>query len=87
MSDRRFADQFEQSQKEVFYEKQVLLPALWTSYTASASACTETLKYITHDVDVLAALTNSWETLKEGSLLAKAVWDMRAKALMPPNVG
>jgi hypothetical protein len=85
MSDGRFSDQFEESKKEIFYKKQVLLPSLWTSYTASA--CTETLKYVTNNVDVLAALTSLWESLKRCSLLAKAVWDMRAKVLLSQDIG
>jgi hypothetical protein len=87
MSDRRFSDIFDESKKEIFYEKEILLPAIYTSFTAFACACTETLKFIPHDVEVLANLTTLWEELRVKSLLGQAVWNLRGKNFSPGLLG
>jgi hypothetical protein len=86
MSDRRYTGGLDQRTKEIFYEKEVLLPAVWTSYTAGVCACTELLKFLSTNVDVIAALTLFWESLKDGSLLAKAMWELRGKSFFPPTI-
>lgn len=86
MSDRRHTGNLEQWKKEVYYEKEVFLPALWTSYTAGVCACTEVLKFVHADLDVLAALTNFWESVRHGSLLARALWNLRGQSFFPPMI-
>jgi hypothetical protein len=86
MSDRKFSEHFDESKKEIYYQKQILLPAIITSYTAHIAACTEILRFIPHDVEILVALIKQWELLKKGSLLAVSLWDMRARNLFPKDV-
>lgn len=83
MSDRRFSRWFEQSKKENIYEDKVIFTSLWVSYTAFASAITELLKFVSHDLDVNVALIELWKILQERSLIAKAVWNIRAKHFFP----
>ncbi len=83
MSDRRYGVNVDEAYKETFYQKEVLLPAVWTSYIAGVCACTEVLKFIPGNVEVLGALTMFWESLRRGALLARAMWELRGKTMFP----
>lgn len=83
MSDRRFSSWFEQSKKEEIYEDKIIFTSLWVSYTAFASATTELLKFVPNDLEVNVALIELWKILQERSLIAKAIWNIRAKQFFP----
>lgn len=83
MSDRRFSSWFEQSKKEEIYEDKIIFTSLWVSYTAFASATTELLKFVSQDLEVNVALIELWKILQERSLIAKAIWNIRAKHFFP----
>ncbi len=83
-----------ESAKDIFLEREIVLPTMSTSYVATASACTEAWKYLKeYDRDVsrtamlLDALLDYWGTLRQQSLLAKVFWDIRAKQVLPPVIG
>jgi hypothetical protein len=91
---RTVRNKLRESAKEIFLEREIVLPTMTTSYVAAASACTEAYKYLRkYDPDVsrttllLDALLNYWATLRQQSLLAKVFWDIRAKNILPPVLG
>lgn len=83
LSDRRFKEWFEHSDKEEMYEDKIVQTSLWTSYTACASAMSELLKYFHNDLEINAALIELWKILQERSMLGKAIWNIRAKHFFP----
>jgi hypothetical protein len=83
MSDRRFSSWFKQSKKEEIYEDKIIFTSLWVSYVAFASATTELLKFVSHDLEVNVALIELWKILQERSLIAKTIWNVRAKHFFP----
>jgi hypothetical protein len=85
ISDRRLS--VSQENKERFFQNENLGPAIVTSYCESLAACTETFQHFNGDIDLLAALTTQWEHLKEISLLAKALWDLRGSNVLAFEFG
>jgi hypothetical protein len=82
MTTRR-GPRYDPAKLEIYYEKEIYGASLWTGYIAAASACTETLKYLPYDVNVLGALEKFWAELRRLSLLAKAIWDLGARDMFP----
>lgn len=62
-------------------------PALILSYLAIGSAVAEINRVIGQNHEVLESLSELWETLRRGSLLGVAFWDMRVKDLLPQLIG
>lgn len=86
MSDRIFRKQFKESDQERYFENEVLGSSLIVSFLSAAVAASEASSLFATDVDVLAALTEQWETLKKGSLLAMALWDLQGALILPKDV-
>jgi hypothetical protein len=83
MSDRLFKNEVSDEEKEQYFQKQVLGPATVTSFVSSLAACTEVIDcFLKDNLEVLAAAIEQWNRLKAQSLLAKAIWDMRADSLL-----
>lgn len=82
-SDRRFRELFEPTANEKIYEDKVVQSSVSMSYVACASATSELLKYLSTDLEVIVALTELWNVLQDGSLLGKAIWNIRAKDFFP----
>jgi hypothetical protein len=83
----RRAPQYDTEKLEIYYGKEVYGISLWTGYIAAASACTEILKYLPHDINVLGALEKWWAVLRKTSLLAKVIWDLGASNMFPKIIG
>ncbi|MGI8909529.1 MAG: DUF5677 domain-containing protein [Rubrobacteraceae bacterium] len=72
-------------------------PALFVSYLAIASACTEaSVKYLpcvdgsvarVADVELLVKLDELWAVMRRSALLGKALWELRVRHIMPPLLG
>jgi hypothetical protein len=77
-SDRGFAKSSDQILEDA-YTQQITEQSLWASYSASASALTELLKYFSSDLEVVVGLTKFWTLLQNESLLGRAIWNIRAK--------
>lgn len=80
--------------KKIFLEREIILPTISISYIATASACTESWKYLrTYDADLskgdsfLEAIFNFWDSLREQSLLGKVFWNIHAKTILPQIIG
>ena len=87
LSDRRFKSKLDQSVKEKVYNDKIFLPSLWVSYTATANAITEVFTilqaYAPNNIEIIVALIELWETLEKKTLIAKAIWNIRAKDFFP----
>ena len=80
--------------KWAFLSKEILIPAVSTSYVAAASACTESWRYLKrYDSDLsksdtfLEAILSLWDDLRNQSLLGIVFWDIHAKDVLPPLIG
>lgn len=79
MSDRLYTKRFSTAQSEEYFEREILGPSVDLSFCSSLAGCTEVLKYMRDNIEVLAALTEQWERLKKVSLFAKTLWALRGK--------
>ena len=64
------------------FRRHVELPAYSTSVISILQAVSELTTLYPADVELKAAVTNAWEEIVEGMLLGRAIWAIRARALL-----
>lgn len=73
-------------QSEDFYQRLILEPPVYYSAIAAIQAATEVAGIYPTQIDLVVQITKAWATLVRFSVLAVAVWEIRAKSLLPPLV-
>lgn len=80
------SSRFSTGQKEDYYAKEID-NAIAVSYVAAASACAELHKLLaTTDIDRINKVMDFWDFLRPRILLAKPMWDLRARDILPPVI-
>jgi hypothetical protein len=68
---------------EDFYQRHVLEPPVLYSALSSILVATEVFAIYPGDVDLAAKLAKGWVFLLRASLLARPLWELRAKLVLP----
>ena len=76
---RKFWD--EQELTDTF-QRQVTERAYITSLISLVQASAELTALYPGAVELMAGVTNAWQEISEGSLLGRAIWNIRTKALL-----
>jgi hypothetical protein len=71
------------SEIEDFYQRQVLEPPVLYSALSSTQVATEVSAIYPGDVELSAKLAKAWMFLLKAHLLARPIWDLRAKHVLP----
>jgi hypothetical protein len=87
LASEKFASHEDRGRRELFFENNLMLPALWTSYLAAASSCTEVFRYTLNDKEALSVLSTYWMTITETSLTGRTLWNIHAKSIISEASG
>jgi len=80
------SSRFSTGQKEDYYAKEID-NAIAVGYVAVASVCAELHKLLdTTDIDRINKVMDFWEFLRPRILLAKPMWDLRSRDILPPVI-
>src|SRR5690606_27698767 len=87
VSDRLF--RIPSDKRDKYFQNEIVGPAVFTSLCASVSACNEVYNHFRggDDLELVAALTKQWESLKSTSLLATALWELRGRYVLNFEIG
>lgn len=64
------------------FQRQVAERAYSTSIIAIVQSCAELTTLYPTNMDLLAGVVDAWKEMSQGSLLGKAIWNIRTKALL-----
>jgi hypothetical protein len=78
-----FQGLFSSAQWQEFYRRQIVAPAIMDNTIAAVEVATEVAAICPADLDLLAKVTEAWSFLVSVSLLARTVWEIRAKNIWP----
>lgn len=67
---------------ELMFQKEVGESAIYIDYICLVQSCTELVEIYPNDVELRATLSDAWAPLVEGSLLGRAIWDIRSRTLL-----
>jgi hypothetical protein len=67
---------------ELMFQKEVGEAAIYIDYICLVQSCTELVEIYPNDVELRATLSDAWAPLVEGSLLGRAIWDIRSRTLL-----
>jgi hypothetical protein len=76
------ASLFSSGQREETFQKEIAGQALWIDFLSIVEACAELLTVYRDNVELARVAIESWNALIEMSLLARAIWQIRAKRLL-----
>jgi hypothetical protein len=60
----------------------LVMDSLYTSYAASASACTVIAPLLTTDFGSISKLKDFWELLAASSMFARVIWECHARTIL-----
>jgi len=79
----QFQKTFPAAQVEDFFQRQVGENSVIYSVVSSVQAATEIAAIYPANVALLARVTEAWNWLLKGTLLARPVWELRARKVLP----
>ncbi len=78
----KFRGLFTSGEIEEMFQKEVAGEAIYLGYLSIVQACTELIELYPNDVELRATLTQAWQPLVEGSLVGRAIWEIRSRTLL-----
>jgi hypothetical protein len=83
-----------ESNQNEYFQREIVLPSIVTSYISAASACTEAWKFLikydndlSKSSDFLNAVLDFWKDITQLGLMGKLFWNIHAKKVFPPIIG
>ena len=73
---------FTDDQRQDVFDNEIASYALMFDLISVIQSCTEFAPFYLTDVNVIGALTESWNVITRGSLLGGIIWNLRSKALL-----
>jgi len=80
--DSRFRKFWDEQELTDTFQRQVAERAFITSLISLVQAVAELTALYPGGVELRAAVTKAWQEISEGSLIGRAIWKMRTKALL-----
>jgi hypothetical protein len=78
----RVSKQFDDEELKDTFHRQVEQPAYILSLISLVQGAAELTTLYPGNVDLMAAVVKAWQEISEGSLLGKAIWNIRTKSLL-----